>query len=109
MTTELVSAPALADGSSVLLGVVPGRTYEIPIPVAAGEAVSVLTSSKDFYDTILVLLSPAGTPILGADDYKLYFAGFEWVAPAGRRVSPSSDVVRIGEHGWVIGVAKLSG
>lgn len=32
--------------------------------------------------TILVLLAPDGTPVVGSDDYKGYFAGFEWVAPA---------------------------
>ena len=28
-----------------------------------------------------VLLAPDGTPVLGSDDYKGYFAGFNWVAP----------------------------
>jgi len=57
---------------------VPGRTYAIPIAVASGETVSVGTSSKDFVDTILLLLAPDGTPVLGSDDYKGYFAGFQW-------------------------------
>ena len=82
VTTELVGALPLAAGSSMTLGVVPGRTYEIPIVLAAGEATTVTTSSKDFIDTILVLLAPDGTPILGNDDYKGWFAGFEWAAPA---------------------------
>ena len=59
----------------------PGRTYEVPIIAAAGETVSILTSSKDFYDTIVVLLAPNGTQVAGGDDYKLFFGGFEWVAP----------------------------
>ena len=82
VTTELVAAPPLAAGTSASLGVVPGRAYEIPIAVAAGQTVSIMTSSKDYWDTILVLLAPNGTPILGADDTKGYFAGFDWVAPA---------------------------
>lgn len=82
VTTELVATAPLAAASSVTLGVVPGRTYEIPVPAAAGQTVSVLTSSKDFWDTILVLLAPDGTPILGSDDFKGYYAGFDWVAPA---------------------------
>ena len=39
-----------------------------------------MTGSRDFYDTILVLLAPDGTPVVGSDDAKFYFAGFEWVA-----------------------------
>jgi tetratricopeptide (TPR) repeat protein len=82
VTTELAGATPLAAGGSRSLGLVPGRTYAIPLAVAAGETVSVATSSKDFWDTILVLLAPDGTPVLGSDDYKGYFAGFDWVAPA---------------------------
>jgi hypothetical protein len=82
VTTELVPTSALAPASSKNLPLVPGRTFEIPIVVAAGELVSVLTSSKDFWDTILVLLAPDGTPVLGSDDFKGYFAGIEWVPPA---------------------------
>ena len=82
VTTQLVATSPLAAGSSLNLSVIPGRTYEVPITVAAGETVSVLTSSKDYWDTILVLLAPDGTPVLGSDDYKAYFAGFVWVAPA---------------------------
>jgi hypothetical protein len=83
VTTELLSTTPLAAGSSLSLGLVPGRTYDIPLLVAAGETVSILTSGKGFYDTILALLAPDGTPVLGSDDYKNYFAGFVWVAPAG--------------------------
>ena len=83
VTTELVGTTALTAGTAKSLGVVPGRTYEIPLPVSAGQTVAVATSSKDYWDTILVLLAPNGTPVLGADDDKGYFAGFEWVAPAG--------------------------
>jgi hypothetical protein len=81
VTTELVGAAPLAAGSSTSLAFVPGRTYEIPIAVAAGENVSIGTSSKDYWDTIAVLLAPDGTPVVGGDDYKGYFAGFAWVAP----------------------------
>ena len=41
-----------------------------------------LSGSPDFWDSILVLLAPDGTPILGSDDYRSYYAGFEWVVPA---------------------------
>jgi hypothetical protein len=50
--------------------------------VTLGETVSILTSSRDFSDTILVLLAPDGTPVLGSDDYRQYFAGFQWMAAA---------------------------
>ena len=82
VTTGLVGAPPLAARSSTTLAFVPGRTYEIPIAAAAGEKVSIATSSKDYFDTIVVLLAPDGTPVVGGDDYKGYFAGFEWVASA---------------------------
>ena len=82
VTTELVQASSLAAGATLTLPLVPGRSYEIPIPVTFGETVSILTSSRDFSDTILVLLAPDATPVLGSDDYRQYFAGFQWVAAA---------------------------
>ena len=82
VTTQLVGSAPLAARSSTTVGVVPGRTYEIPIVAAAGETISILATSKDFWDTILVLLAPNGTPVVGGDDFKGYFAGFQWVAPA---------------------------
>lgn len=83
VTTELVPAPLLASRSSTTLPLVPGRTWEIPVAVGAGETLTIETGSRDFWDTILVLLAPDGTPVLGSDDPKGYFAGFTWVAPAG--------------------------
>ena len=82
VTTELRMTLPLNVRGALTLPLVPGRTYEIPVPATAGQTVSVLTSSPDFYDTILVLLAPDGTPVLGSDDYRQYFAGFEWVAAA---------------------------
>src|SRR5215813_470556 len=80
VTTELLPVSSLSAGASLTLALVPGRTYELPVPATAGETLSIVTSSHDFYDTILVLLAPDGTPVLGSDDYKRYFAGFVWVA-----------------------------
>lgn len=60
VTTELVTTTPLASGASMSLPLLPGRAYEVPIAAAAGEAISIATSSKDFYDTILVLLGPGG-------------------------------------------------
>ena len=82
VTTDLVTTAPLAAGSSFTGSLVPGRTFEIPIPVVAGQTISIATSSRDFWDTIAVLLAPDGTPIVGSDDFKKYFAGFEYVAPA---------------------------
>jgi tetratricopeptide (TPR) repeat protein len=81
VTTEVIPTSPINAGDSLSLDLVPGRTYEIPVTVTAGENLSIMTGSPDFYDTILVLLAPDGTPVLGSDDYKFYFAGFEWVAP----------------------------
>ncbi len=80
VTTELLPASPLAAGASLTLGIVPGRTYEIPIAAIAGETISIATSSKDFYDSISVLLAPDGTPVVGSDDANFYFAAFEWTA-----------------------------
>jgi tetratricopeptide (TPR) repeat protein len=88
VTTDLVATDPLPANGSMALDLVPGRTYEIPLPVTAGRAVSVVTGSHDFLDTILVLLAPDGSPVLGSDDSKSYFAAFKWVPP-------SSGVYRI--------------
>jgi tetratricopeptide (TPR) repeat protein len=82
VTTELIPTAPLAAGASLSLGLVPGRTYEIPLSVTAGQTLSAATSSRDFYDTILVLLAPNGSPAVGSDDYVKYFAGLDWVAEA---------------------------
>jgi tetratricopeptide (TPR) repeat protein len=82
VTTSLVATSAPGVGASKSLAVVPGRTYELPLTLAAGERLAIATSSKDFFDTILVLLAPNGTPVVGADDTRGYFAGLDWVAPA---------------------------
>lgn len=81
VTTELVTTAPLAASTSLSLDLVPGRTYDIPVAVTAGETLSIITGSRDFYDTILVVLAPDGSPVLGSDDYRSYFAGFEWLVP----------------------------
>ena len=55
VTTQLVTTSALRR-TAMSLDVVPGRTYDIPLVVNAGETVSIVTSSNDYWDTILVLL-----------------------------------------------------
>jgi tetratricopeptide (TPR) repeat protein len=82
VTTELVTTPALSTGQSRALDLVPGRTYEIPVAATAGETISIATSSRDFWDSIAVLLAPDGSPVVGSDDDNAYFAAFDWVAPA---------------------------
>jgi hypothetical protein len=80
VTTELLPGPALAAGGLLNLDFVPGRTFEVPVPVTAGQLVSIATGSHDFWDTILVLLAPDGSPVIGGDDFKAYMAGFNWIA-----------------------------
>ena len=82
VTTELLVTAPMATGTSQALNLVPGRVYEIPIPVVAGETLSIATSSPDFWDTIALLLAPDGTPVVGSDDENAYFAAFNWVAEA---------------------------
>jgi hypothetical protein len=54
----------------------------MPLATIAGQPLSIVTDSpkKEISDTILVLLAPDGTPVLGSDDYKKSFAGFVWTA-----------------------------
>ena len=82
VTTELVSTPPLAARSTTTLDLVPGRTFEIPLSVTAGQTISISTSSHAFVDTIALLLAPNGSPVLGCDDTPpSYFAAFDYVAP----------------------------
>ena len=81
VTTDLVTAPSLDAGGSLTLGLLPGRTFEIPVTANAGQTISIATSSPDFWDTIAVLLGPDGTPVVGSDDANRYFAAFDFVAP----------------------------
>ena len=80
VTTELLPGPPLDAGGSLDLDFVPGRTYEIPVAVTAGQLVSITTSSHDYWDSIVVLLAPDGSPVIGGDDFKAYMAGFNWIA-----------------------------
>jgi tetratricopeptide (TPR) repeat protein len=82
VTTELLAAPPLVAGGSLALDMVAGRTYEIPLPVIAGETIAVAVASQTIWDSILLLRAPDGSPVLGSDDDKAYHAGFEWVAAA---------------------------
>lgn len=81
VTTDLIVASPMQVGATATLGFVPGRTYEIPLQAAAGETISITTGSRDFWDTICVLSSPDGTPVIGSDDDNFYFAEFNYVAP----------------------------
>jgi tetratricopeptide (TPR) repeat protein len=80
VTTELVPTAALVAGDSLSLDLAPGRTYGIPIAATAGETISIATKSRDFWDSIAVLLAPDGSPVVGSDDDNAYFAAFDWVA-----------------------------
>jgi hypothetical protein len=82
VTTELVTISPLPAGTTIALDLVPGRTYNVPLVVNAGEKVSIVTSSHDYWDTILVLLDPNGSTVLGSDDSWKYFAAFDWIAPS---------------------------
>src|SRR5262245_3811455 len=60
VTTDLAAAAPLPAKQTVTLALVPGRTVEIPIAAVAGERIAVATSSRDYFDTIAVLLAPDG-------------------------------------------------
>ena len=78
VTTQLVTTAPLASGATSSLQLVPGRSYDIPLSLTAGQSVSIATSSPDFWDTIAVLIAPDGTPVVGSDDAKKYFAAFTY-------------------------------
>jgi len=80
VTTQFVATDPISAGVTFKLDLVPGRTYEIPISVTAGENISIASSSKDYWDTIMVLIDPNGTPVLGSDDTNAYFAAIDWNA-----------------------------
>ena len=80
VTTELVQAPSMLAGDTRDVTLAPGRTIEIPLPAMAGNQISIVTSSRDYWDTIAVLLAPDGTPVIGSDDARSYFAAFEYQA-----------------------------
>jgi tetratricopeptide (TPR) repeat protein len=80
VTTALVQAPSMLAGDTLDVTLAPGRTIEIPLPAVAGDAIAVATSSKDYWDTIAVLLAPDGTPVTASDDANSYFAAFEYQA-----------------------------
>lgn len=82
VTTELVTTSPLPARAAMEFDVVPGQTYDIPMNVNQGEVVSIVTSSHDYWDTILLLLDPDGVPVLGSDDAWKYFAAFDWLAPS---------------------------
>ena len=81
VTETLVTAAPLTAGNSVALDLVPGRVVDIPIPTVAGQPISIVTGSKDYWDTIALLVAPDGTPVLGSDDVNAYFAAFSYVPP----------------------------
>ena len=80
VTTELVPTSSLDSGETLTLDVVPGRTFAIPVAVVAGQPISISVGSKDYWDSIAVLLSPDGTPVVGSDDDSGYHAAFDWIA-----------------------------
>jgi hypothetical protein len=80
VTTELLGTSPMAPGTSLSLDLVPGRTYEIPVPASAGQMISITASSRDYWDSIAVLLAPDGSPVVGSDDTNAYHAAFDWVA-----------------------------
>lgn len=80
VTTEVAFAPPMLAGDAQAVAIAPGRVVEIPIPAVAGETIAIATSSRDYFDTVAVLLAPDGTAVSGGDDDKGYFAAFQWAA-----------------------------
>lgn len=82
-TSDHPSIAPLAPGSTVSVDLIPGRSYDIPLVLAAGQALSIRTSSPsgEIDDSVAVLLAPDGTPVAGNDDLVGFYAGLDWTAP----------------------------
>jgi predicted hotdog family 3-hydroxylacyl-ACP dehydratase len=52
----------------------------IPVAAVVGQRISISVGSKDYWDSIAVLLSPDGAPVLGSDDEIGYHAAVDWIA-----------------------------
>jgi tetratricopeptide (TPR) repeat protein len=83
-TNPIVADEPLVAASSQTIELAPGITFELAVPVTAGEMLSIRTHGPqlEIYDSIAVLLAPDGTPVTGNDDFDDFLAGFDWVAPA---------------------------
>lgn len=84
VTTESVATAPLASGGATAIDLGPGRTFDIPLAIQAGELVAIRTASpsEEIYDSIAVLLAPDGSAVVGNDDFDDYLAGFDWIATA---------------------------
>lgn len=82
VTIELRTTGPLEPGASLALDLAPGRVYDVPIPAAAGAAISVSTSSSDVSDSIAVLFDSEGRPVTGGDDEVGSFASIVRTATA---------------------------
>ena len=82
VTREYVSTEPLEKGSSMTLDLLPWQTFRIPVEVAEDQRILLGTgsTSPQVWDSILVLLGPDGTPVIGNDDFDGFFAGLDWVA-----------------------------
>lgn len=80
VTTEVRASEPLVTGGSLALPVVPGRVWEVPLPLRSGATISVGTSSDAITDSIAVLLDPEGRPVTGGDDEAGAFAVVRHVA-----------------------------
>jgi hypothetical protein len=80
--TQLVEAAPFTAGATVTLPSGRGAELRNSRSSHGRRGALDLTSSRDFYDTILVVLVPDGPPVLGSHDHRQCFAGFQWVAVA---------------------------
>jgi hypothetical protein len=77
VTTQLAQTAPLITGATLTLPWSCGAAAKFPFLPRPGRG-SRSWSSRDSYDTILVLLAPDGPPVLGSHHYRQYFAGFQW-------------------------------
>lgn len=80
VTTDLRPTQALEPGGLLVLDLVPGRVYEVPLPAEVGAAISIGTSSSEITDSIAVLFDSDGNPVTGGDDEVGAFAAVAWEA-----------------------------
>ena len=100
VTTKLLTTGTLAVGTTVSLDLAPGCVYDVPLHAAAGETISVATSSRDFVDTIALAVQDRRH---AAHRQRRHERAVRRDRMAGRRLSGgvpvANEFVRGGGHG----------
>ena len=99
VTTQVVQAAPFTAGAMLTLPLVLGGAAKFPFLSRPERGSRPWTSSRDFYETILVLLAPDGPPVLGSHDYRPVLCRISVGGRDNRHLSDLGYVVRERQHG----------